>query len=286
MTDADRRSYRYCEQIARTKAANFYPAFCLLPRRQYRAMCALYAFLRVADDLTDEPGAVEQKRFLLDDYRRQLDLAVAGTYSHPLYPALADTVHRHQIPPEYLHAALNGVGMDLDVNDYATFADLYLYCYRVASVVGLSCIHIWGFHGQQALQLAESAGIAFQLTNILRDVGEDAARGRVYLPREDLDRFSYPREALCRGEQSKRFEALMSFEAERARAYYDASHPLEKLLDPAGRAVFLTLWRTYRGLLERIIASRFDVFRQRIRVSRWFKMWQVLRAFPIRLGLY
>jgi phytoene synthase len=286
MSDVVRRSYRYCEQIARTKAANFYPAFRLLPRGQYRSMCALYAFLRVADDLADEPGPVEEKRGLLDDYRRQLDRSLAGSASPPLFPALADTALRHHIPEEYLHAALDGVCMDLDVTDYATFAELYGYCYRVASVVGLSCIHIWGFHGAQARQLAEWAGIAFQLTNILRDLGEDAGRGRVYLPLEDLERFGYAREALVRGERGERFEALMTFEADRARSYYDAARPLAGLLEPAGRAVFLTLWRTYRGLLEEIVASRFDVFGRRIRVSRMFKLLQVARALPVRFGLY
>ena len=281
-----RRSYRYCEQIARTKAANFYPAFCLLPRRQYRAMCALYAFLRLADDLSDEPGDLEQKRHNLADFRRQLDRALDGEAQDLLFPAFADTVRAHSIPRDYLHAALDGVIMDLDVNSYATFDDLYLYCYRVASVVGLSCIHIWGFHREQARKYAEWAGIAFQLTNILRDLAEDAARDRVYLPREDMERFGYRVESLTRGERGPVFEALMAFEVERARSYYEAASPLVDLLDPPGRAVFLVMIRTYRGLLERIAASGYDVFRQRVRVSRWFKLWQVVRALPVRCGLW
>src|SRR5205085_8635965 len=129
--------------------------------------------------------------------------------------------------------------------------------------------HIWGMHDEQAKQYAESAGIAFQLTNILRDLSEDARRERVYLPREDMERFGYSVEALKRGERGTAFEALMTFEANRARAYYDAASPLVELLDPPGRAVFLVMLRTYRGLLERIVASGFDVFRQRVRVSRW-----------------
>jgi phytoene synthase len=280
-----RRSYAHCEEIARTKAGNFHHAFRLLPRGQYRAMCALYSFLRVADDLTDEPGEFAEKRRRLDTFRGQLDRALADQHDHPLLPALADTVQFFGIPPEYLYHALDGVGMDLDTDHYDTFEELYRYCYRVASVVGLSCIHIWGFRDPKAIQYAESAGIAFQLTNILRDLGEDAARQRVYLPREDLERFGYTPQQLARGEQGPAFEALMRFEAERARSCYEASEALAALLAPAGRAVFLVMHRTYRGLLERIIAGRYDVFRRRIRVGKCFKLWQVLRALPVRFGL-
>jgi len=285
MSPLVRRSFAWCERLARSRAGNFYPAFRLLPRCQFLDMCALYAFLRVADDLTDEPGDIADQRRQLDAFRRQLDLALAGSFGHPLHPAFADTVRTHRIPAEYLHAAIDGVGMDLDVNHYRTFDDLYLYCYRVASVVGLSCIHIWGFADGSARRYAESAGIALQLTNILRDLGEDAGRGRVYLPEEDLEKFGYRREQLLRGEKGERFEALMRFQVDRARAYYDASRPLAPLLRPAGRAVFLVLLRTYRGLLDQIEASNFDVFGRRVRVSRCFKFWQVLRALPVRWGV-
>ena len=152
-------------------------------------------------------------------------------------------------------------------------------------MVGLSCIHIWGFTQEQARKYAESAGVAFQLTNILRDLAEDAARGRVYLPAEDLDRFGYRREQLCRGERDAHFEALMRFETERANRYYDAAAPLAPLLAPPGRAVFLVMLRTYRGLLDAIASCNFDVFSRRVRVSHWYKLWQVLRVLPVRWGL-
>lgn len=277
-------SFAYCEQLARREAANFYHAFRLLPRRQRLDMCALYSFLRVSDDLTDEPGATEAKRAALADWRRRLDLALAGSYSHPLHAALHETVRCHGIPREYLHAALDGVGMDLDISSYATFDDLYLYCYRVASVVGLSCIHIWGNASDKAREHAEAAGIAFQLTNILRDLAEDAGRGRVYLPVEDLKRFGYDAEKLRRGEGGANFEALMRFEVERARRYYDAAGPLVPLLPRPGRAVFLVMLRTYRGLLDAIARRNYDVFHGRVRVSRWFKLRQVLRVLPVRWG--
>ena len=277
-------SFAYCERLASRQAANFYHAFRLLPRRQRLDMCALYSFLRVSDDLTDEPGDTEAKRAALADWRRRLDLALAGNYSHPLHAALHETVRRHGIPPEYLHAALDGVGMDLDTSSYATFDELYIYCYRVASVVGLSCIHIWGAAADEARASAEAAGIAFQLTNILRDLAEDASRGRIYLPAEDLKRFGYDPDQLRRGEGGPSFEALMGFEVERARHYYDAGKTLVPLLPRPGRAVFLVMLRTYRGLLDAIARRNYDVFHGRVRVSRWYKLWQVLKVLPVRWG--
>ncbi len=206
-SDALARSYVYCEGLARREAGNFYHAFRLLPADQRRAMCALYSFLRVADDLADGPGTAEEKRGPLGDWRRRLDEAVKGVYSHPLHPALHHALRRFGVPCEHLHAVLDGVAMDLTVARYDTFADLYPYCYRVASAVGLACIPIWGFTGEQARDYAEAAGVAFQLTNILRDLGEDAGRGRVYLPREDLERFGYGEDALSAGVRDDRFRA-------------------------------------------------------------------------------
>jgi phytoene synthase len=279
-------SYGWCERLARRQAANFYHAFRLLPWRRRLDMCALYSFLRVSDDLVDEPGPTEDKRAALADWRQRLGAALGGDYSHPLHAALHETVRAHAIPAAYLEAALDGVGMDLDRSTYQTFEELYLYCYRVASVVGLSCVHIWGCHGERALAHAEAAGIAFQLTNILRDLAEDAARGRVYLPAEDLERFGYGADDLLRGERGPRFEALMRFEVERARRYYEKALPLAGLLGPPGRAVFLVMLRTYQGVLEAIARRNYDVFSGRVRVGRWFKLWQVVRVLPVRWGWY
>ena len=271
------RSHAYCEGLARREAGNFYHAFRLLPIDQRRAMSALYSFLRVADDLADGPGPAEEKRGPLADWRRRLDEALEGVYSHPLHPAFHHAVRRFGVPPEYLHAVLDGVEMDLAVARYDAFADLYPYCYRVASAVGLACIHIWGFTGDKARAYAEAAGVAFQLTNILRDLGEDAGRGRVYLPREDLERFGYGEDALRAGVRDDRFRALMRFEADRAAAYYRAAEPLAPLLRPAGRAVFLTMLRTYRGLLDAIVRRDYDVFGGRVRLGRLHKLWLAAR---------
>jgi phytoene synthase len=284
MTPALARSYAYCERLARREAGNFYAAFRVLPGPQRLAMCALYAFLRVADDLSDGPGEAAAKRAPLAAWRAGLHRALRGDYHHPLHPALHHAVRTHAIPPRYLEAVLDGVEMDLAPVAYATFQELRLYCYRVASAVGLACIHVWGFSDERAVVHAESAGLAFQLTNILRDLGEDAARGRVYLPREELARFGYDAESLRRGDRNDRFRALMRFQVDRARSCYDAAWPLGPLLPPAGRAVFLAMARTYRALLDAIEHRDYDVFSARVSVSRWRKLLLALQVLPVRWG--
>jgi phytoene synthase len=278
-------SYAYCERLARREAGNFYYAFLLLPRRQRRAMCALYAFCRLSDDVADGVGSLADKRQKLAEWRQRFERALAGDFSHECHAALHDCVRTYGIPRQYLDAVLAGVALDLGDLHIATFADLHRYCYHVASAVGLACIHIWGFRDEKAKEYAESAGIAFQLTNILRDLGEDAQRGRVYLPDEDLKRFGYAPEQLSRGERTDAFHALMHFETARARAYYDQARPLLPLLTPAGQAVFLALSRTYRSLLDAIEARHFDVFSARVQLSRWRKVGFLLQAVPVRFGL-
>jgi phytoene synthase len=284
MTPTLARSYAYCERLARREAKNFYYAFRVLPGAQRRAMCALYAFLRVADDLSDQPGDLAAKRTRLAAWHAQFDQALAGSYHHPLHPAFHDTVRAYAIPRPYLAAVLDGVAMDLVQQRYATFDDLYRYCYRVASAVGLACIRIWGFEDPRAEVYAESAGIAFQLTNILRDLGEDAARDRVYLPGEDLERFGYDESRLRRQQRDAAFQALMRFEVERARRYYEAAQPLAALLRPAGRAVYLVMTRTYRGLLEAIEKRNYDVFSSRVTLSPWHKLGLAVQVLPVRFG--
>jgi 15-cis-phytoene synthase len=278
------RSYRYCELLARKEAGNFYHAFHVLPRSQRRAMCALYAFLRVADDLSDRPGLVSDKELALARWRRQLHAALRGDFRHPLHEALQHTVHNFGVPCRYLEDVLDGVEMDLVQNCYATFPDLYKYCYRVASAVGLACIHIWGSGAPQAVEYAEKAGIAFQLTNILRDLGEDAARGRIYLPADELLQFNYCADFLRRGERSPSFRTLMKFQVDRARAYYELSWPLAGLLPAPGRAVFQIMWQTYYGLLDVIERRDYDVFGSRASLGRWRKWALVVQALPVRLG--
>ena len=277
-------SYAFCERLTRREAGNFYPAFRILPREQRLSMCALYAFMRVADDLSDSAEAIPTKRRQLADWRQGLRQALTGKYRHELHEALGHTVAKHSIPIQYLEDVLDGVEMDLEPVRFATFAELRLYCYRVASAVGLACIHIWGFSDARAKEYAEQTGIAFQLTNILRDLGEDAARGRVYLPADELERFGYDVTRLERHVMDEPFRALMRFQVERARGFYATGWSLAPLLPSPGRAVFLVMARTYRSLLDVMERRDYNVFSRRVRLSAWRKLLFALRALPVRWG--
>ena len=270
------KSYEWCRALAKDRAKNFYYAFRLLSKRQHDAICAVYAFMRVCDDLSDDPGmSLEQRQAALAGWRRDLDLALGGLKTMPLHPvwlALYDAVLKYKIPREYLHQMIDGVTSDLDFKPVQTFDDLYRYCYQVASVVGLTVIHIFGFKDPAALPLAEKCGIAFQLTNIMRDVKEDADNGRVYLPAEDLARFN-----VASFENNDNFRSLMRFEAERARGYFDESKPLIEMVDKGSRASLRALIEIYSQLLDRIVASNYDVLNQRIALTTWEKVQILIR---------
>jgi len=265
-------SYAHCCHIARHTATNFYYAFLVLPRAKRLSMCALYAFLRHTDDLGDSAQPVEVRTQALANWRSSLERSLRGEFDAPLFPALADTIARYSIPPSYLHAAIDGVEMDLTHSEYETFDALCDYCHKVASVVGLACIHIWGFRDPAALEPARKCGLAFQLTNILRDLKEDAARGRTYLPLEDLRRFEYTRDDLRQNVRDGRFRALMRFEVARAEALYREAAALEPYLEPDGQAVFGAMVAIYHGLLEEIRLSDGDVFSRRVALSPWRKL--------------
>ncbi|HVU89742.1 MAG TPA: phytoene/squalene synthase family protein [Pirellulales bacterium] len=266
-------SYAHCQSIARRAAGNFYYSFLVLPRAKRRAMCALYTFLRATDDLGDSDRPLEERRDALAAWRRELTGALAGASDSPIWPALVHTIESHDIPHEYLYDCITGVEMDLDGREYETFTDLENYCYHVASVVGLACIHIWGFNDPAALEPARRLGVAFQLTNILRDLKEDAERGRLYLPREDLRRFGYTPEQLAAGEQDSSFRELMDFQLARAEEYYRAGAALEPLLSRDSRAALRAMTSIYRGLLREIKRRDGDVFTTRVRLSPWRKAW-------------
>ncbi|MEX2139205.1 MAG: phytoene/squalene synthase family protein [Pirellulales bacterium] len=283
MTDLA-HSYALCQRYARDSQSNFYYCFYLLPRPKRLAMCALYAFMRRVDDIGDQTqvapnAALNGSTFSGDDraarlaaLRASLDRALARRFDDPLFVALADTVQRFSIPTEYLYAVIDGVEMDLAGQGFETFADLKQYCHRVASVVGQACVHIWGFTGPQAIELAAQCGLAFQLTNILRDLREDAARERVYLPLVDLRRFGYTADELRRGVVDDRFRALLRFEVERAEGFYRAAAGLPEYLHADGRRIYSAMFRTYHRLLEKIRRLDGGAPGIRVRLAGWEKL--------------
>jgi len=252
-------SYAFCRRIARNRARNFYYSFLLLSPEQKDAMCAIYAFMRYCDDISEGAAASRQA---IDHWRSDLDRALTGDYpANPLWPAFHETVQRFDIPHQYFHEMIDGVSQDLNARQIQTFDELYRYCYQVASVVGLTIIHIFGFDSPDALPLAEKCGIAFQLTNILRDVREDSENHRIYIPLEDIQRFSAD---LTKYDEN--FVALMRFEADRAQNYYAESRPLIGMVHEKSRRSLWALIEIYRRLLARIERQNFNVLDRRARV--------------------
>jgi phytoene synthase len=242
----------------------------------------MYAFMRYCDDLSDDESHSDRAQAIAR-WREEMDAALLGRFSgHPVWPAFHDAVTRYGIPHRYFHDMIQGVSSDLEPRRIRTFDELYRYCYQVASVVGLTIVHIFGFESPRALTLAETCGIAFQLTNILRDVKEDAERGRIYLPAEDLERFSVSPGVLSGREATQQFRELMRFEATRAGSYYDASMPLVKMVARESRPSLWALIQIYRRLLGRIERSEFDVLNQRISVPAIEKTSIVVRAYLSR----
>jgi phytoene synthase len=279
-------SFAACRTITARANSSFPFAFRLLAPPQRRAMDALYAFLRVTDDLADEPGEISTKRAALAAWRTEFLAALDGRSTHAMHPALVDTVRRYRIPGQFLLDVLDGVASDLEPTRFATFDELYPYCYRVAAAVGLACIRIWGLRSgaryEQADVPAEAAGIAFQLTNILRDLGEDLARGRVYLPLDELadclpDSWRDPALAPAVREMINR-------QAKRARDYYRRSNELDSLLSPPGRGIFHVMSGSYRRLLDEVEHAGPDVLVRRVRVPRWRKGLILLGGLAARGG--
>jgi phytoene synthase len=287
-------AYSVCCQIARREAKNFYYAFRVLPRHKRDAMCAIYAFMRRADDIADDESlSIEDRRATMAAWLAGWRVSTVED-SDPVFVAVRDTQQQFGIPNQLLEQLVSGTTMDLEeslpgvlsvveasaeqtespgrtIQVYDRFDDLYRYCYLVASVVGLVCIRIFGYTDPRAELLAEKTGIAFQLTNILRDIKEDVARGRIYIPLEDLALCDIPVEQVAlTATGSMRPQALtriVSFEVDRATAYYRAAEDLIPLLDRDSRAAMWVLVTIYRGILRRIALRRFDVFTSRIRIS-------------------
>jgi phytoene synthase len=288
-----RTAYSVCRQIARKNAKNFYYGFMLLPRRKRNALCAVYAFMRHADDLADDPGMTPRERHekletYIESYHRAVEV---GRTDDPVFMALSDSQQRYLIPMELLDQLV--AGTEMDVRDdpagtgalvvYQTFEELYSYCYHVASVVGLVCIRIFGYRDQAAERLAEHLGIAFQLTNILRDVKEDAAMRRIYVPMEELEHYGVTAEELGSGVPMERLRPLLEYQARRAREYYQSAEKLLPMVEEVSRPALWTMVEIYRGILDRIEQRNYDVYTERVRLTVGEKLKVLAHGFWKRL---
>ncbi len=288
MRSSVEESFEHCRRVARSRAKNFYYSFLLLPREQKDAMCAIYAFMRYCDDISDgDAPSLESRQQSLDSWRVKLADALAGRFGDdPVLPAFAKTIDRYSIPNEYFTELVDGMQTDLEPTVYRTFDELYRYCYQAASVVGLTTVHVFGFDSPAALQLAEKCGVAFQLTNIMRDISEDAGLGRVYLPEEDLERFGLTRREILEKTVTpadERFRRLMEFQWARAESYYQEAAPLLSMVKRPSRPALWAMVAIYHGILLRIRGARYNVLDHRVRLSDWEKTWIVVRAFKLRL---
>lgn len=271
-------AYAYCQEVTRRSSSNFYYAFRLLPPERREALCAVYAFCRFVDDIADDAGRRDPRR-LLERWRAELARAYDDSATHPIGRALADSVRRFSIPPQHFLDLIRGVELDLERRRYATFDELYEYCYLVASTVGLMCIEIFGHQHPSARDYAIDLGVAFQLTNILRDVMEDAGRGRIYLPLDDLRRFDCREDDLLSGRYSPRVGALMAFECGRARAYYLRASGALAPEDRGSLAPAEAMRLIYERLLARIEARHFNVFGPKVTLPRYEKITLALTAW-------
>jgi phytoene synthase len=288
-------AYGICRHVARSAAKNFYYGFMVLPRRKRNALSAVYAFMRHADDICDDPGmTIPERRVKLHDWLEGYHKVAEGEPTDdPVFLALRDSQHQFGIPIELLDMLVRGTGMDLQepagqpsaqpVVAYQSFSELYDYCYHVASVVGLVCIRIFGYRDRAAEPLAEHVGIAFQLTNILRDIKEDAQMGRIYLPGEDLAQHGITAEELASGAELERLRPLLQMEARRARDYYAAAEQLLPLIDDDAQPALWVLVEIYRRLLERIEQRNYDVYSERIRLSVAEKLGVLCKGWIRRL---
>ena len=294
-----RAAYAVCRHIARSAAKNFYYGFLVLPSRKRSALSAVYAFMRHADDISDDPSLpVEERRAKLAAWMCSLRRVVDGERTDDaILMALADTQKTFNVPLDLLEKLVEGTAMDLPNPDrdrptdasahapvhYETFEQLYDYCYHVASVVGLVSIRIFGYRDSRAEKLAERTGVAFQLTNIIRDVKEDGRMGRVYLPSQDLKRFGVDAAAINNGNAAAIFRPVLEFEAGRARELYGSAEELIPLIDDDSRPALWTLVEIYHRLLNHIASRQYDVFSERVSLTTAEKLVILAKGFVRRL---
>ena len=269
----------YCQQKAAASGSSFYNSFRFLPSNRRRAITALYAYCREVDDVVDECSDAQIAATKLAWWRQELDRLYAGQPEHPVTRALQPVLVEFNLPQELLLEIIDGMAMDLQQTRYADFTALSLYCYRVASVVGLLAAEIFGYTERQTQKYAHDLGMAFQLTNIIRDVGEDARRGRIYLPLDELQRFEVPVDDILNARQTDNFRRLMEFQIERAEHYYAQAMSELPAVDRKAQRPGLVMAAIYRTLLDEIKRDGCQVLRQRISLPPLRKLWIAWRTW-------
>lgn len=265
--------HAYCQEKAASSGSSFYYSFMFLPPERRQAITALYAFCREVDDVVDECHDMQIAQTKLDWWRNEVRQIHEGSPTHPVGQALKDVSTRFNLPREQLLEIIDGMQMDLQQTRYLDWKALHLYCYRVASVVGLLSAEIFGYTNRQTLKYAHDLGLAFQLTNIIRDVGEDARRGRIYLPIEELQKFNVPARQILDGKHDDNFRQLMAFQASRARQMYDQAFAQLPTEDRKAQRPGLIMAAIYRTLLDEIEADGFQVLDRRTSLTPLRKIW-------------
>ncbi|MBP9218272.1 MAG: presqualene diphosphate synthase HpnD [Sterolibacterium sp.] len=266
---------QYCRQKVAASHSSFTVSFRFLEAQRRDAITAFYAFCREVDDVVDETPDPHTARRQLDDWRSEIDALYAGRPSHPVTLALAASLPHFNLPQQYFQEIIDGMQMDLEQNRYASFKELHLYCYRVASVVGLVAAEIFGYQDRRTLKYAHDLGLAFQLTNILRDVGEDARRGRIYLPTAELEQFQVTQDDLLAAHYTDNFRRLMQFQAERAEQTYQRALAQLPACDRNRQRPGLIMARIYHQLLKKIRRHDYQVLDRRIALTSFGKLWLV-----------
>ncbi len=271
---------QYCEDKAAKSGSSFYYSFRFLPLEKRRAITALYAFCREVDDVVDETHDEGVARTTLNWWRAEVDNLYAGNPQHPVTRALLPAIKKYDLARELFLEVIDGMEMDLDAARYASFKDLQLYCYRVASVVGQMAAQIFGYTDRKTLKYAHDLGLAFQLTNIIRDVGEDARRGRIYLPVDELQRFNVPAADILNFRETEEFRALMDFQIERAQHYYHQAISELPAADRKTQRTGLVMAAIYRATLEEIKRDGVTkVLNQRLSLTPIRKLWLAWRTW-------
>ena len=269
----------YCQKKAASSGSSFYYSFLFLPTEQRQAIIALYAFCREVDDVVDECSDEQIARTKLEWWRKEIHQLFEGGPKHPVTKALEPAIKRYNLPVEHFIEIIDGMQMDLEYNAYPTFKELSLYCHRVASIVGLMSVEIFGYEDRKTLKYAHDLGMAFQLTNILRDVREDAERGRIYIPLDELERFDVSSEDLLALKNTDNMNALFKFQAERAKEYYQRAYQNLTEADRYPQISGLIMAAIYEAILNEIEKDGFQVMKQRIRLTPIRKLWLAWKTF-------